>query len=178
MKREWLSDELVEHCRAEELPAEVVEHVAGQVGAEPSAWRAYPWGGRIIEYRRAQVRRLLDFREATVADTSELATWLTDNILSYERQLDRARTSRENDCATPGSNRPVRSSWIGSCGPPYTTTRSASAPRHSSGSRLAAAVVSKRWWRQRCLTPLALSPILRQILDGPTSVASAITWRG
>jgi TnpA family transposase len=75
----------------EEIPAIVIEHLAYQVGVPPTMWDGYAWEGRTIEYHRAQVRRLLGFREATLDDNSDLAVWLAENILPHERQFDRVK---------------------------------------------------------------------------------------
>ena len=39
-------------------------------------WPHYRWQGRTIEYHRAQIRKLLGFREATVEDGEALTAWL------------------------------------------------------------------------------------------------------
>ena len=66
----------------------------------PELWSGYVWEGRTIEYHRAQVRRLLGFRESTLSDMSDLAAWLTENVLSHERQFDRVGTSPASDFVT------------------------------------------------------------------------------
>lgn len=74
-----------------EIPVEVVQFVALQVGVDPSAWEKYPWKGRSVEYHRASIRAYLGFREATVADAEALETWLVEEILNHEHRMDRLR---------------------------------------------------------------------------------------
>jgi hypothetical protein len=51
-----------------ELPAEAIEFVAKQVGADAGGLGLYDWSGRTIERHRAEIRRFFGFREFTVAD--------------------------------------------------------------------------------------------------------------
>ena len=76
---------------AQEIPAAAIEHVAASVGVDPTAWSGYAWSGSTIEYHRAQVRKLLAFREATSADASALASWLSERVLLRERAIERVR---------------------------------------------------------------------------------------
>jgi hypothetical protein len=75
----------------QEVPLVAVEYVAPQVGLSPGAWGRYAWDGRTVEYHRAQIRRLLGFREATLSDAQGLDTWLQENVLARERLLDRVK---------------------------------------------------------------------------------------
>src|SRR5712692_8406724 len=46
--------------------------------------RQYDWQGRTIKYHRAQIRTHCGFREATVRDLRELATWLSEQVPTYD----------------------------------------------------------------------------------------------
>jgi hypothetical protein len=59
----------------------VVAHLATQVGVPPEHWSTYDWDGRTIIYHRAEIRTLLGFREATVADQEALGAWLAAQVL-------------------------------------------------------------------------------------------------
>jgi hypothetical protein len=72
----------------QEVPDVVVRHVARQVDVEASAWAHYRWQGRTIEYHRAQIRKLLGFREATVEDGTALTAWLIEHVLPHDQQPD------------------------------------------------------------------------------------------
>lgn len=71
---------------ARDVPKALVEHLAGQINSEPSAWPAYDWAGRAIKYHRAAIRTRFGFREATVADAEALIDWLIAQCLPYTRR--------------------------------------------------------------------------------------------
>src|SRR5262249_30292720 len=73
----------------QEVPAVIVDFLARQVGVAPSEWPRYRWQGRTIEYQRAQIRKRLGFREATVEDAAALSAWLCDHVLSQDQNRDR-----------------------------------------------------------------------------------------
>lgn len=56
---------------AVEVPKVAVDYVAQRVTVPPEAFGDYQWSGRTIEYHRAQVRKALGFREATVDDRGQ-----------------------------------------------------------------------------------------------------------
>ena len=63
-------------------------HLAAQIGIPPAQWRAYDWDGRTIKYHRAEIRTLLGFREATLADSEALGAWLAAQVLPTTVRLD------------------------------------------------------------------------------------------
>ena len=65
---------------AEEIPKDVVNHIAEQIGVSPKSFRRYRWQGRSIERHRAQIRAMLGFREATVEDGEVLSQWLIEYV--------------------------------------------------------------------------------------------------
>ena len=67
-----------------ELGDQVVEFVAGQVGVPASELGFYDWSGRTIKAHRAEVRRVLGFRECSVDDAEKLTDWLTEQVASAE----------------------------------------------------------------------------------------------
>jgi hypothetical protein len=74
--------------RPQDVSPAAVAHLAAQVGIPPEQWSAYDWDGRAIKYHRAEIRTLLDFREATLADSEALGTWLRDQVLPTTVRLD------------------------------------------------------------------------------------------
>ena len=84
--------------RPEDVPLAAVEAVAGQVGVPAAAWRGYGWGGRAIEYHRAQIRAALGFREATLDDAEALGRWLDGRVLDLERRHDRLLAAARERC--------------------------------------------------------------------------------
>ena len=73
---------------AREVPKPVVDYLASQLGVAPAAWQGYDWQGRTIKYHRDEIRKLLGFREATVADGQELINWLCDQCLPHTRRFE------------------------------------------------------------------------------------------
>ena len=63
-----------------DLPREVVEFVARQVGVAPADLRRYEFSGRTVEYHRAQIREHFGFRECTVEDAQALERWLAEHV--------------------------------------------------------------------------------------------------
>ena len=74
-----------------DIPGTVISFVATQVGVTPEAYLQYDWQGRTIKDHRAEIRRLLDFRESTVADAEQMQQWLIAEVLPQEHQDDRLR---------------------------------------------------------------------------------------
>src|SRR5712664_2245299 len=69
-----------------EVPAMVIAFVATQVDVPPDLYLQYDWQGRSIEYHRAEIRKLLDFRESTLADGEQMKQWLIAEVLPLEHQ--------------------------------------------------------------------------------------------
>jgi len=78
---------------AGEVPPSVVDHIAREVGVPAALWPEYRWKGSTIEYHRAQIRSLLGFREAAVADGVALTAWLNDQVGAQDRHLDCSKTA-------------------------------------------------------------------------------------
>jgi Domain of unknown function (DUF4158) len=74
-----------------DVPGMVISFVATQVGVAPEAYLQYDWQGRTIKDHRADIRRLLDFRESTVADAEQMQQWLIAEVLPQEHQDERLR---------------------------------------------------------------------------------------
>ena len=74
-----------------EVPGIVISFVATQVGVAPEVYSQYDWQGRSIEYHRAEIRKLLSFRESTVADAEQMKHWLMTEVLPQEHQDERLR---------------------------------------------------------------------------------------
>ncbi len=69
-----------------DVPAAAIVHVAQQLDVPPELYAQYDGGGRTIEFHRAQIRQALGFREATVQDADDLATWLGQDVLPHEHR--------------------------------------------------------------------------------------------
>jgi len=60
-----------------EIPREVINHLAVQVDVDAEEYLRFDWRGRTIKYQRSQIRKFMGFREPTVQDVTEVTTWLT-----------------------------------------------------------------------------------------------------
>ena len=74
-----------------EIPDNVVEYVARQVGIERTEIAFYDFAGRTSKAHRAQIREALGFRECSVADADVVTAWLVENVAQVERSGDRVR---------------------------------------------------------------------------------------
>jgi TnpA family transposase len=89
-----------------EVPKAAVDYLAKQVGVPAARFAGYDWTGRTIEYHRAQVRKALGFREATVGDEDKLATWLAEEVCPVELAVDRRRDALLARCRAEGVEPP------------------------------------------------------------------------
>ena len=101
---------------AAEVPKAAVDYVGDQVKVAPQAFADYQWSGRTIEYHRAQVRKALGFREATVGDEDKLAAWLADEVCPVELSDDRLRGRSSPGAGWNISSHPRPVGWSGSSG--------------------------------------------------------------
>jgi len=74
-----------------DIPGVVIAFVATQVGVAPEAYLQYDWQGRTIKDHRAEIRKLFEFRESTVADGEQMKQWLMVEVLPQEHQDERLR---------------------------------------------------------------------------------------
>jgi hypothetical protein len=74
---------------AREVPRRIIKHIANQLEIASANWSNYDWSGRTIKYHRSEIRKLLGFREATVADSEELTDWLCEHCLAETRRTER-----------------------------------------------------------------------------------------
>lgn len=96
-----------------EVPGVVITFVATQAGVPAEAYLQYDWQGRTIKDHRAEIRKLLDFRESTVADAEQMKQWLMAEVLPQEHQDERLREEayawfRREHLEAPTSDRLTR----------------------------------------------------------------------
>ena len=77
----------------QEVPRSAIEYLARQTGLDPAEWWRYDWKGRMIKYHRAEIRVLLGFRKATLADSDSLVLWLHEHCLPNERNPERVKAA-------------------------------------------------------------------------------------
>ncbi|MFZ0255073.1 MAG: Tn3 family transposase, partial [Gammaproteobacteria bacterium] len=73
---------------AREVPKAVVDHLASQLEVAPARWKEHDRDGRTIKSHRTEIRKLLGFREATVADGEALVAWLRDHCLPQRQRFE------------------------------------------------------------------------------------------
>jgi Tn3 transposase DDE domain/Domain of unknown function (DUF4158) len=64
----------------------VVSYIASQVNIPESSYSDYDWQGRSAKVYRVEIRRLFNFKVASVQDSEEMVTWLIDEILPDEQK--------------------------------------------------------------------------------------------
>ena len=75
-----------------EVPAAGVAYLAEQLAMDAGDWPGSAWDGRAFKYHRAEIRKLLGFREATTADGDDLGRWLQAEVLPGTRKLEALRS--------------------------------------------------------------------------------------
>ena len=58
----------------------------------------YDWSGRSVKYHRAQIREFCGFREATVQDGEDVASWLLEEVLPREQDTEKLRVAFYERC--------------------------------------------------------------------------------
>jgi hypothetical protein len=64
----------------------VISYIASQVNLPESSYSDYDWQGRSAKVYRVEIRRLFNFRVASVQDSDEMITWLINEILPDEQK--------------------------------------------------------------------------------------------
>ncbi len=69
-----------------EIPSTIIEYVAQQLDLPPEVIDKYDWEGSRIKEHRQDIRELLGFHRATLADQNELEGWLMNEMLPGEHR--------------------------------------------------------------------------------------------
>ena len=64
----------------------VISYIASQVNLPESDYSDYDWQGRSAKVYRVEIRRLFNFKVASVQDSEEMVTWLIEEILPDEQK--------------------------------------------------------------------------------------------
>jgi TnpA family transposase len=64
----------------------VISYIASQVNLPESSYSDYDWQGRSAKVYRVEIRRLFNFKVASVQDSEEMVAWLIDEILPDEQK--------------------------------------------------------------------------------------------
>jgi TnpA family transposase len=94
----------------QEIDPDTVADVARQLGTRPISANALSVSDRTLERHRAEIRTLLGFREATVADGEALTEWLRDHAVADSRDMAELTGALEQRCRDlkvepPGADR-------------------------------------------------------------------------
>ena len=82
----------------EEVPPAVVRYLGSLVKVDPALYAKYPWTGRSIKYRKAQIRRVYGTRPPTEDDEERWARWLAEEICPAETSRDRLAAALRRRC--------------------------------------------------------------------------------
>lgn len=69
-----------------EFTPAIIEYVAQQLRLPPAVLQAYNWDGRTSSDQRNQIRELLGFHPATIANQEALRRWLIEAVLPHEHR--------------------------------------------------------------------------------------------
>ena len=74
--------------KASSIPSVVVSYIASQINIPESSYSDYDWQGRSAKVYRVEIRRLFNFRVATVQDSAQMSDWLIEEILPNEQRIE------------------------------------------------------------------------------------------
>jgi TnpA family transposase len=64
----------------------IISYIASQVNLPESSYSDYDWQGRSAKVYRVEIRRLFNFKIASIQDSEKMVTWLIDEILPDEQK--------------------------------------------------------------------------------------------
>ena len=66
----------------------IISYIASQVNLPESSYSEYDWQGRSAKVYRVEIRRLFNFRVASLQDSQEMITWLIEEILPQSQKVE------------------------------------------------------------------------------------------
>ena len=70
------------------IPQVIISYIASMVNLPESSYSDYDWQGRSAKVYRVEIRRLFNFRIATINDSEEIVDWLIEKILPDEQRVE------------------------------------------------------------------------------------------
>mgnify|MGYP002778860488 CR=1 FL=1 len=70
------------------IPNVIISYIAAQINLPESSYSDYDWQGRSAKVYRVEIRRLFNFRVATVQDSAQMSDWLIEEILPNEQRIE------------------------------------------------------------------------------------------
>jgi hypothetical protein len=146
-----------------EIGAKAVARIAQQLGVKPSDDDDYDATSRTWKRHRAEIRVLLGFREATVADAEQLESWLRDQVAAVGAAPDQllallGARCRELSIEPPAADR---------------IDRIVRAAIHAHDERFCAGVLSRLAPATRARLEALLRPAANESSDPPSEQSSA-----
>jgi TnpA family transposase len=71
-----------------EISEDIVSYIAQQLQIPSNIYSEYNWQGRSISSHRASIRKLFEFRTATIIDGEEMVDWLKAEIIPNEQRIE------------------------------------------------------------------------------------------
>jgi hypothetical protein len=71
-----------------EISEDIVSYIAQQLQISSNIYSEYNWQGRSISSQRASIRKLFEFRTATIIDGEEMVDWLKAEIIPNEQRIE------------------------------------------------------------------------------------------
>ena len=73
------------------IPKIIISYIASQINSPETCYSDFDAKGRSARVYRAEIRRLFNFRVATVTDSEQMIDWLIDEILPNEQKFEAIR---------------------------------------------------------------------------------------
>ncbi len=73
---------------SEEIPDLIISYIANQLALSVSSYSNYNCQGRSTKVYRAEIRKLFNFRAATVHDSEQMSNWLIKEIIPNEQKIE------------------------------------------------------------------------------------------
>lgn len=70
------------------IPQIIISYIANQLKIPESSYSDYDWQGRTAKVYRVEIRRLFNFRVATVQDSVKMSDWLIKEVLPHEQKFE------------------------------------------------------------------------------------------
>ena len=70
------------------IPQIIISYIANQINISESCYSDFDLSGRSARVYRAEIRRLFNFRVATVTDSEQMIEWLIEEILPNEQRFE------------------------------------------------------------------------------------------
>jgi hypothetical protein len=70
------------------IPKVIISYIASQINTPENCYSNFDFKGRSAKVYRVEIRRLFNFRVATVQDSAQMSDWLIEKILPNEQRIE------------------------------------------------------------------------------------------